>query len=209
MGIFGTLASLFSGSVYIAGKTKDIIYDNKNRNNAAEKDVITYQDSHGNTRLTSTGQQIYSNGEVVKNNRGQILARPYIDYYNNLNIKSIEDARREGKKYAYIYHWKNIHDPSSGFWCNTELLTMNPYILKYSYYGGANWSYYMIYVTRDNIYQPFNSSEVKTITEQEFKELGGLTPGISIEEYRKGQSSYAKFYRKKINSVEERMPWSI
>lgn len=206
MGWFGTLASLFSGGIYAAGKIKDAQYDKVNRNESIINNNITYQDSHGNTRLTSTTQRVYSDGRIVRDVRGNIVGKPYLDYYRNKNAEAISKAKQDGKKYAILHHFKNINDPDSVFWCDTDLETMNPYELACSCWPDG-WTYSMYYASRNSPYDNFGQTQRKSISEKEFIEYGGYLPEISIEEYLEGKTSFSKSCHKLVNNMAIRRPW--
>lgn len=206
MGLFGLLCTFITGGTYVAGKIKDARYDSERRHTAEINNDITYHDAQGNTRLTSTSSRVYSDGRIVKDTKGNIVARPYIAYYNNLNEQSIATAKQNNYKYARIYHFRKISDPNSVFHCDTELSTMNPYFLSFDYFGGDDWIYHMHYSTRDD-FGSFIPTKLKRLTREEFVEYGGLIPYISIEEYCKGKSADAKYFYKKIHETYRKDPW--
>lgn len=190
MGIFGVLASLFSGSVYTVNQIQNDIHDNQNRNKAINNDSLTYIDSHGNDRLTSTGEKVcYHGGKYYSlKEPNKVIFDATQDYWEKSNKRLIEDAKNRNKKYVTLVYPKD-GDWNNRYSCKTELSTMKQYKLSFSPWGEHySWIYYKHYLNED----------VKRITLQEFMELGGKPPRMSTDEYFSQSTKEARDLQKKM-----------
>ena len=199
MGLFGMLCTLFTGGVYAHGKIKEAKHDAENREKSRSTNDITYIDSHGRTRLTATGQQVFERGGIIYSN-GNIIARPYLNYYEQRNKEEIDRAKSNGQKYAYIYHFKNLNDPHAVVYHKTELETMKMYTLDFNDIGiGNDWYYHIIYQTIRISNPDFFDYKSESITKEKFESLGGIPPKISVQEFRAQKTKAAKDLLKEMN----------
>ena len=191
MGLFGVLASLFSCGVYSVSQTQNDIHDRQNRSKAINNNSLTYIDSHGNDRLTSTGEKVcYHGGKYYSlKEPNKVIFDANADYWNKSNEHLIEDAKNRNKKYATLTYPKD-NDWNNRYSCKTELKTMKRYQLSFSPYGEKwTWVYFKSYL---------DSGEIERISLQEFMELGGRPPRMSTDEYFSQSTKEARELQKKI-----------
>ena len=78
MGFFGALFLALTGGAKVIGGIKDAHNTKQNHNKATSQGRLTYFDSHGVLRLTTTGERVHSeylrNGDkVLKGRNGRII----------------------------------------------------------------------------------------------------------------------------------------
>lgn len=200
MGLFGVFASLFSGGVLLVETCKDGQYAQNSREEARRNGRLTYGDGKGNEYLVSTGEKVYTHGGKIysKKHPTTVLYDMKQDYYNQLNKKNIEEAKREGRK-RVLLSFPNEDSPNgySNAW--VEVSTMRRFKVHLIVYMNKeihdwDFAFYKEYFTNDGK----RDGDVK-ITRKEFEELGGYIPyGITPREYQERQWKEEEKRMKKI-----------
>ena len=174
MGLFGFLATLFSGGIVLGSNAIEASHTADNRQKAKQNGEPWYVDGRGNTYLTSTDEKVYvTNGTAYSlKHHGVIL----YDGYAEENKKIIARESAAGKKYALLYR-RDENSRCGSVWERTELSTMKKYeVSLITYYnkeiGDWDFSFYKNYLDREN----HRIGESIKITREEFEELGGFIP---------------------------------
>lgn len=189
MSFFGIFASIFSGGVLLAETCKDAQYAANSRDEARKTGRLTYGDGKGNEYLVSTGEKIYTyDGKIYsKKHPTTVLYDMKQDYYSQLNKKSIEDAKRDGKKKVLLSFF-NEESPNGYSNALVEISTMRrfkvyPIVYMNKEIHDWDFAFYKEYFTNDG-----KRDESVKITRKEFEELGGYIPyGITPKEYQERQ----------------------
>ena len=193
MGLFGLLATLIAIGIFATNHIQHVSADNKNKDEAKKSNSITYADSYGYDHLTSTGEKVcYTNGKIYSlKTPNRIIYDPKKQYYEDANKKLIEDAKKNNRKYVFIYY---LYDDTIRC-CKTELSTMKKIHTTCDVF--VDWKYFKEYIEYEGSF--LKIKECIMISKQEYEELGGYVPRISAKEYLAQKTKEAK----RINKILE------
>ena len=185
MSFFGIFASMLSGGILLGETLKDSHCASNNREDARRQGRLTYGDFKGNEYLVSTGEKVYTYGGKIysKKHPTTVLYDMKQDYYNQLNKKSIEEAKREGRK-RVLLSYPNEDSPNgySNAWVEVSTMRrfkVHPIVYMNKEIHDWDFAFYKEYFTNDGK----RDGDVK-ITRKEFEELGGNIPyNMNASEY--------------------------
>lgn len=171
MGLLGLFASIITGGILVSESLSNANTNSERKSKAIRDGDDTWTNVKGREFYIKTGEEVFRhNGKLIALKSGRVIKDYIQEGAREVNKKRYDEAKEKKEKYMMKYypefHKRNYY---------VELSTMKRYYLSAIWNGSYHSCYKIYYEDGEELsgFFPDATRKIK-ITEEEFKELGGM-----------------------------------